>query len=90
MPAPAPLWFRCLASFAFALVADVVAAAHLKTLVANEAGWAMATVFGLQFINNYGCALFVDDKRAPARLAVTAAGALAAALGTMLVILCSH
>lgn len=85
-----PLWFRCLAAFAAAWLADVVAAVHIQTLVGGKMMLAASTILALQFINSYGFTLLADDRSWRSRLLVTASTASGAALGTVVVIACSH
>ena len=79
---------QCVAVFILALLTDVIACVHIRTLVNDHLIVSSATIFILHILGFWSLAWFVDHKESHPRWWITIPGGLGAALGTATVILC--
>ena len=78
---------QCVLVFLFGLASDVLASVHIRTLVADVLLPSAAALFALHVLGFWSLAWFVDGTVAQ-RWAITLAGGLGSAMGTVLVIKC--
>ena len=78
---------QCLVVFVLSLIADIVGALHIRTLVSSEISLAVLTIVALQFLNFWSQAAFIDHKELSKRLWITASVALGCGVGTAIIML---
>lgn len=79
------LWLQCLLVFLLAVVADIVAALHVKALVTDRFTLSVATIVLGHYLAFFWHSWFVDYKEVSKRLAITSATAFGAGVGTAIV-----
>ena len=72
--------------FVLALVGDVIAGVHVKSLVDNQLALAMFTVVLLNYTCLFGHVAFIDTKDWRKRVGFATAMALGEAVGTVIVV----
>lgn len=72
--------------FLLAMCADIVAGIHIRSLVENRVALAVLSVIGLHLLGFPALLCFVNYPDWRRRLAITVAGSLGAAVGTIIVI----
>lgn len=79
--------YQWLLVLVLAFLCDIVAAVHIKTLIANNIALAIGTIILIDYLNFLSNLWFVTAPDIKRRLAITTAGALGAGAGTGVVIL---
>lgn len=78
--------YQCFVVLVLALAYDWVAAIHIKKLIDNSFVWSVSTILAMHYLAFLGHVWFVEAQNNTQRFLITTAGAIGAAIGTILVI----